>query len=262
MASGEHEALRSLAMRISNAMVGAQKKFFGRGPVKAGSYFVDDLLFIVMRGNQTRAEQTMVEEFGQDDKVGDFRQVFENEMAANLTGMIEDMTGRKVLTYQSQILFNPDIVIEIFVVDRPLAERPAFVGRERASTARYVSRLADNHLHWRPRSPPPNPPPASLGQTDPADATQAPPQPRIPREESVSPSFRAGWPTDGAFPQSIYAVHYALYHQNTASAKGGTVAAFADSRQDPQPRNRGAGPRPRRTRDHVPAATPPRAPAG
>ena len=113
------EVTHSLAEKVTNAMVAAQKEYFGRGPVHAKSYFVDDLLFIVMRGSQTRAEKTMLEEFGQEDKVRDFRQAFENEMTRKLTGMIEEVTGRKVLTYQSQILFNPDVVVEIFVFDKP-----------------------------------------------------------------------------------------------------------------------------------------------
>jgi len=78
---------------------------------------MDDLLLIVMRGGMTRAERTMLD-FGRQDLVRDFRQSFENEMTQNLTGKIEQLTGRKVLTYQSQILFEPDIVAELFVFDK------------------------------------------------------------------------------------------------------------------------------------------------
>jgi len=106
----------TLLQQISNAMVQAQKKFFGKGPTSAKSYMVDDLLFIVMRGGFTTAEDTMLE-FGQQDMVRSFRQLFENEMTSRLHDMIEDLTGRKVLTYQSQILFNPDVVVEIFLFD-------------------------------------------------------------------------------------------------------------------------------------------------
>jgi len=109
----------SLAMRLSNAMVKAHKQYFGKGPLRAKSYLVDDLLFIVMREGMTRAEETMLD-FDQADKVRDFRQTFENEMTERLTTLIEDITGRKVLTYQSQILFDPNLVIEIFVFDTPL----------------------------------------------------------------------------------------------------------------------------------------------
>jgi hypothetical protein len=39
-------------------------------------------------------------------------------MTSKLVGMIEDLTGRKILGYQSQILTSPDVVIEIFFFDR------------------------------------------------------------------------------------------------------------------------------------------------
>lgn len=93
-----------------------QKECWGLGPVEAKSYMMDDLLLIVLRGGMKRAERTMLD-FGQHDLVRSFRQSFENEMTQNLTGKIEQLTGRKVLTYQSQILFEPDIVAELFVFD-------------------------------------------------------------------------------------------------------------------------------------------------
>jgi uncharacterized protein YbcI len=107
----------SLLARISDAFVTMQKEYWGQGPVQAKSYMMDDLLLIVMRGGMTRAERTMLD-FGQHDLVRGFRQTFENEMTKKLTGMIEQLTGRRVLTYQSQILFDPDIVAELFVFDR------------------------------------------------------------------------------------------------------------------------------------------------
>ncbi len=107
---------QGLLARISNEMVRAQKEFFGKGPTEAKSYLLDDLLFIVMRGGMTTAEKTMLQ-FGQHDQVRQFRQLFENEMTERLTGMIEELTGRKVLTYQSQVMFDPDIVVEMFVFD-------------------------------------------------------------------------------------------------------------------------------------------------
>lgn len=46
-------------------------------------------------------------------------------MGDRLIGVIEELTGRKVLTYQSQVLFQPNIVIEIFVFDEDGAAGPA-----------------------------------------------------------------------------------------------------------------------------------------
>ena len=105
-----------LLARISNEMVRAQKQFFGKGPTEAKSYMLDDLLLIVMRGGLTTAEKTMLE-FGKPDQVRQFRQLFENEMTGRLTGMVEELTGRKVATYQSQVMFDPDVVVEMFVFD-------------------------------------------------------------------------------------------------------------------------------------------------
>src|ERR687893_2191346 len=113
---GEAERGQSLLAQLSNEMVRAQKEFFGKGPTEAKSYLLDDLLVIVMRGGLTTAEKTMLE-FGQPDQVRQFRQLFENEMTQRLTDMIERLTGRKVLTYQSQIMFDPDLVVEMFVFD-------------------------------------------------------------------------------------------------------------------------------------------------
>jgi uncharacterized protein YbcI len=107
---------RDLLLQISNAMVRTQKEFFGKGPTKAKSYLLDDMLFVVMRDGLTRAEETMLE-FGHPDQVRAFRQLYQDEMTERLTGIVEDLTGRKVLTYQSQVLFGPNVTIEMFVFE-------------------------------------------------------------------------------------------------------------------------------------------------
>ena len=108
----------ALLARISNEMVRAQKEFFGKGPTKAKSYMLDDMLIIVMRGGMTTAEKTMLD-FGHPDLVRQFRQLFENSMTERLTDKMEQLTGRKILTYQSQVMFEPDVVVEMFVFDQP-----------------------------------------------------------------------------------------------------------------------------------------------
>jgi uncharacterized protein YbcI len=106
----------TLLARISNEMVRAQKEFFGKGPTKAKSYMLDDMLIIVMRGGMTTAEKTMLE-FGKEHQVREFRQLFENEMTERLTSKMEELTGRRIVNYQSQVMFDPDVVVEMFVFD-------------------------------------------------------------------------------------------------------------------------------------------------
>jgi uncharacterized protein YbcI len=118
----------SLLERISTEMVQAHKKYFGKGPTRAKSYLLDDFLLIVMRGGLTVAERTMVDA-GQEDQVRSFRQGFENEMTKRFSDMVGEATGRTVIGYQSQVLFEPDVIVEIFVFDDKVDRR------EREATA-------------------------------------------------------------------------------------------------------------------------------
>ena len=105
-----------LLSQVSTEMVQAVKRHYGKGPVSAKSYLVDDLLFVVMRDGITQAERTMLDA-GRENTVRHFRQEFENEVAETLTRLVERLTGRRVINYQSQVLFDPDMTIEIFVFD-------------------------------------------------------------------------------------------------------------------------------------------------
>jgi uncharacterized protein YbcI len=117
-----------LLSRISNEIVRAQKQYWGKGPTHAKSYMFDDMLFVVMHGGLTTAELTMLD-FEESELVRGFRQRFEDKMTSRLIGLIEELTGRNVVTYQSQILFDPHRVIEMFVFDETAAPAP------RAATA-------------------------------------------------------------------------------------------------------------------------------
>ena len=106
---------------ISREMVRNLKKYYGKGPIKAKTYLMDDFCLVVMRQGQTVAEETMIEA-GREDTVRQFRQEFQNQMAERLIGTIEQLTGRKVITYQSQVLFKPPIVCELFFFDDDLED--------------------------------------------------------------------------------------------------------------------------------------------
>lgn len=110
----QHGEGDALLLRISTEMVRAQKRSFGKGPPQAKSYFLDDMLIVVMKGGLTTAEKTMLD-FGEEDGVRAFRQAIDNEMTDRLAETIETLTGRKVVSHQSQVMFSPDRIIEMFV---------------------------------------------------------------------------------------------------------------------------------------------------
>ena len=107
---------QSLLAKLSTEVVRTLKDSFGKGPLKAKSYMLDDFLVVVMRGGVTVAEQTMLDR-GHGDLVRAFRQTYQNELGDELVAKVEVLTGRKVVNYQSQILFDPHIVMEIFFFD-------------------------------------------------------------------------------------------------------------------------------------------------
>jgi uncharacterized protein YbcI len=148
------DAGQSLLLQISNAMVRMQKEFFGKGPTKAKSYMFDDMLLVVMREGLTTAEKTMLE-FGHPNQVRQFRQLFQNEMTEKLTSMVERLTGRRVVNYQSQVLFDPDMSLEIFVFESA-GEHPAIEAT--------INALADDEAPGELVDAPELEPPSQSGQ--------------------------------------------------------------------------------------------------
>ncbi len=105
-----------LRSRISNAMVGLKKRYYGKGPEKAKTYLNDNYVFCVLEGGLTRNEETLLQA-GEAELVRDYRLRFQATMAKTMTEAIEELTGRRVLGYHSQIVFDPDRSFEIFVLD-------------------------------------------------------------------------------------------------------------------------------------------------
>jgi uncharacterized protein YbcI len=115
---------QSLTAQISTEVVHTLKESFGKGPVRAKSYLLDDFLLVVMRGGMTVAEETMLER-GRSDQVRQFRQAYQDEMRDVFVPKIEALTGRRIVNYQSQVLFDPHIVLEIFFFDDAVADGAA-----------------------------------------------------------------------------------------------------------------------------------------
>ena len=99
-------------------MVGLKKQFYGKGPSKAKTYLNDNYVFCVLEGGLTRNELTLLEA-GEAELVRTFRLRFQAAMTKPTAEAIEQLTGRKVLSYHSQIVFDPERAFEIFVLDEP-----------------------------------------------------------------------------------------------------------------------------------------------
>jgi uncharacterized protein YbcI len=109
-----------LLAAISNRIVAIIREHYGRGPMKAKTYVLDDLVVVVMRGSGfTPLEQTIMDDDGADRVVA-MRHEFQKVMADRYRATIEELTGRNVVAFLSQAHVEPDITIETFLVDGPL----------------------------------------------------------------------------------------------------------------------------------------------
>ena len=106
----------SVRAALANAMVGMKKQYYGRGPTAAKAWILDDYVFVAMEGGLTRNEETLLED-GKEDVVRGYRLAFQETMGPTTMAAVEEITGRKVLTYHSQIVFGPTRAFEIFVLE-------------------------------------------------------------------------------------------------------------------------------------------------
>jgi len=105
----------SLRAELANAMVAMKKQFYGRGPEAAKAWILDDYVFVAMEGGLTRNEETLLAD-GKADLVRMYRLAFQETMTVATTSAVAELTGREVLTYHSQIVFDPPRTFEIFVL--------------------------------------------------------------------------------------------------------------------------------------------------
>jgi uncharacterized protein YbcI len=109
-----------LLSAISNSIVRILRERYGRGPMKAKTYALDDLIVVVLRaGGFTASEQTMIDS-GEPERVVEMREDFQRVMAEDYKNTIEELTGRKVLAFLSNAHVEPELTLEVFFVDRPL----------------------------------------------------------------------------------------------------------------------------------------------
>ncbi|HLM51618.1 MAG TPA: Na-translocating system protein MpsC family protein [Solirubrobacteraceae bacterium] len=109
---------------LANAMVGLKKRFYGKGPTRAKAYINDVYVFCVLEGGLTRNEETLLDA-GEDRLVRDYRLRFQEVMAKPSHEAVEQLTGRRVLGYHSQMVFDPFRSFEIFILDGPPGDEPA-----------------------------------------------------------------------------------------------------------------------------------------
>ena len=106
----------SLRTQISRRVVSLLKEYYGRGPVKAKTYYVDDVVLVVLGGGFSQVEKTLLDA-GEGRAVREQRAVFQEAMRQRFSEEIEQLTGRKVISFMSANDQASGMTCELFILE-------------------------------------------------------------------------------------------------------------------------------------------------
>src|SRR4051812_40924043 len=116
MTPGRQRSDGELAAVISNTVVRALARTTGRGPTKARTTIGENGVFVVLQDSLTIGEQTLADH-GEGQAVLDLRRRWQRVMQADVSQEIEQLTGRKVIGFMSDNHIDPDLAVEVFVLE-------------------------------------------------------------------------------------------------------------------------------------------------
>jgi uncharacterized protein YbcI len=102
--------------QISTGLVQLHSRYYGKGPTKAKTHMVDDTVVCILRGGFTTVERTLLDT-GEVESVYQMRRSFQQAMEENFRLIVEETTGRNVIAYMSSIHVDPDLAVELFVLE-------------------------------------------------------------------------------------------------------------------------------------------------
>jgi uncharacterized protein YbcI len=112
----EQQDTRTPSAMISTSAVQLLHEYTGRGPTKAKTLINEDLVTVVLADTLTKGEQKLVDN-GRPDRVIELRHDFQMVMREDLIGIVERQLERKVIAFMSQNHIDPDLAIELFVLE-------------------------------------------------------------------------------------------------------------------------------------------------
>jgi len=115
-----------LEAEISEAVIKFEKEYMGRGPDETRTFVIDDVVLVRLRGVLTPAEKQLA----RADDAGRGRTLIKQvrielleKGRALLEPVIQDITGRKVVSLHTDISTSTGERVILFTLDAPLEPR-------------------------------------------------------------------------------------------------------------------------------------------
>lgn len=104
------------AQAITNVVVRVVREYTGRGPTQAQTIINENTVLVTLRDTLLKAERSLVTD-GHAEAVMTMRRRFQATMEAELIAAVTEHTGRTVYAFLSDNLVDPDIAVEVFILD-------------------------------------------------------------------------------------------------------------------------------------------------
>src|SRR3954451_18740576 len=112
----QREGPPSANAQITDEAVRLMREYTGRGPTRSRTTIDRDTVMVMLGDTLTRGERKLVE-CGSSDHVLELRHDYQLTMRDELVAAVEAATKRKVVAFMSQNHVDPDVAVEVFVLE-------------------------------------------------------------------------------------------------------------------------------------------------
>ncbi|AGY59903.1 DUF2294 domain-containing protein [Gloeobacter kilaueensis] len=113
---------RQIEVDVAGAMVRILKEMTGRGPTEAVAHVFQDMVIVRLKGTLTREEQFLARELEGRRLLKQVRAYLREQFSLQMQQSIENITGARVTSSHHDISTRTGEAIEVFILDRVLAE--------------------------------------------------------------------------------------------------------------------------------------------
>lgn len=107
-----------LAAAISNAIVRISAAHHGRGPSKAKTFILDDVVVTMMQDSAAPIERTLANA-GEEALARSVHDRVQDAIGGELKAAVQELTGRRVIALMSASHLEPDVSCAVFVLAPP-----------------------------------------------------------------------------------------------------------------------------------------------
>jgi uncharacterized protein YbcI len=108
--------LKTQSTAISDGIAAMHREHYGRGADRTRTLIHQDVVMTRLEDCFTTVERKMIAE-GAFVQVRETRTMFQDWMRPHFTEIVEGATGRKVAAFFSQVTHDPDMAVELFLLE-------------------------------------------------------------------------------------------------------------------------------------------------